>query len=287
MFSHIIIQSIVNGLMAGWLYILVALGLTLILSITGIVMLAHGEIYMIGAYVTYLFVVILGFNYFFAIIISMVLVGGLGILIERFFFRRLRHDHYRALIMAITLIIGLQTFVVLLSGTSSTLSIPNPVHGVVDLAGFRLSWQRVMTIAVSVVLVSILLFFVHKTRMGQAMLAVSQDSEAAALQGIKIDRVYSTAMFLGCALAAAAGGLVGAIFSLTPHMGAMAITKGIAVIILGGLGSVWGVIIGGLILGLIDGIVPPLLSVHMADIIGFLLIIIILLVRPRGILGHP
>lgn len=286
MSSSVIAQSIVNGLMSGWIYILVALGLTLVLSITGIVMLAHGEIYMIGAYVAYFFAVILGLNFFFAIVASMILVGGLGIVIERFLFRRLRHDLDRALILAISLIIGLQTVVVLLSGTSSTLSIPSPIQGVVAFAGFRLSWERVITIIVSVVLVSILLFFVHRTKMGQAMLAVSQDSEAAALQGIKINRVYSTAMFLGCALAAAAGALVGAIFSLTPHMGSLAMTKGIAAIILGGLGSIWGVIIGGLILGLIDGVIPPLLSVHMADIIGFIVIIVILLVRPQGLLGH-
>ncbi|MEW6663691.1 MAG: branched-chain amino acid ABC transporter permease [Thermodesulfobacteriota bacterium] len=286
MTSSVAVQSIVNGLMSGWIYILVALGLTLVLSITGIVMLAHGEMYMIGAYVAYLFAVILGLHYFVAIVASMILVGSLGIVLERFLFRRLRHDVDRALILAISLIIGLQTVVVLISGTSSTLSIPSPIQGVVAFAGFRLSWERVITIIVSVVLVAILLFFVHRTKTGQAMLAVSQDSEAAALQGVKINRVYSTAMFLGCALAAAAGALVGAIFSLTPHMGSLAITKGIAAIILGGLGSIWGVIIGGLILGLIDGVVPPLLSVHMADIMGFIVIIVILLVRPQGLLGH-
>ncbi len=282
----LIVQSIANGLMAGGIYILIALGLTLILSITGIVMLAHGEIYMIGAYVTYFFAVILRLNFFFAIVASMIIVGVLGIVIERFLFRRVRHDPDRALILAISLIIGLQTVVVLMSGTSSTLSIPSPIQGVVAFAGLRLSWERVITIIVSVILVTALLLFIHRTKMGQAMLAISQDSEAAALQGVKINPVYSTAMFLGFALAAAAGALVGAIFSLTPHMGSLAITKGIAVIILGGLGSIWGVIIGGLILGLLDGIIPAILSVQLADIIGFIVIIVILLVRPQGLLGH-
>jgi branched-chain amino acid transport system permease protein len=282
----LIVQSIVNGLMSGWLYILVALGLTLVLSITGIVMLAHGEIYMLGAYFAYFFAVILGLNFFLAIVLSMLVVGGLGVVIERFLFRPLRRDVDRALILAIGLIVGLQTSVVLVSGTSSTLSIPSPVRGVVSFGGFILSWERVITIIVSMVLVLILLLFVHRTKTGKSMIAVSQDSEAAALHGIVIDRVYSAAMFFGCALAAAAGSLVGAMFSLTPHMGSLAMTKGIAAIILGGLGSIWGVIIGGLILGLIDGLIPPLLSAYMADIIGFVAIIGILLVRPQGLLGR-
>jgi branched-chain amino acid transport system permease protein len=136
------------------------------------------------------------------------------------------------------------------------------------------------------VLVSALLIFIKKTRIGQAMVAVSENREAAALQGINVNRVSSVAMFLGCGLAAAAGALTGAIFDLTPFMGGFALMKGIGVIIVGGLGSIPGAIIAGLILGLVDGLVTALFSVQVASITGLVVIILILLFRPQGLFGH-
>ena len=118
------------------------------------------------------------------------------------------------------------------------------------------------------------------------MLAISQEREGAALQGMNIDRISGVAMFLGCGLAAIAGALIGALFSITPTMGSFALMKGIAVIILGGLGSISGAAVGGLILGLIDGIIPALTTSHIAGLIGFGAIILILLFRPQGIMGH-
>lgn len=278
-------QSILNGLMAGWIYILVAVGLTLVLSIMGIVNLAHGEIYMLGAYGAYYFFVGAGFNFFLALLASTLLVGGLGILLERVFFRPFRGQLERALIIALGLILVLQTTaVVTFGGVTKVLTSPFP--GVITIAGVTLSWERLIVILVSIISVAALFFLIHRTKMGQAMVAVSQDRDAAALQGISVDRISSVAMFLGCGLAATAGALVGAIFSLNPFMGGFALMKGIAVIILGGLGSIPGAVIGGLILGLIDGIVPPLLTTQMASMIGFIIIILILLFRPQGIMGH-
>jgi branched-chain amino acid transport system permease protein len=278
-------QNLLNGLMSGWIYILVALGLTLVLSIVGIVQLAHGEIYMIGAYLVYYFCVIAGFKFFPSLLISIFCAGLLGIFLERFFLRAFRDDVEGAIISTIALILILQTAIVAIAGVGYK-NIPSPIQGVLIVLGARLSWERLMTILVSIALVSALLIFINKTRMGQAMVAVSEDREAAALQGINVDRISSIAMFLGCSLAAAAGALTGAIFDLTPFMGGFALMKGIAVIILGGLGSIPGAIIGGLILGLVDGLVTALLSVQMASIIGLLVIILILLFRPQGLLGH-
>ena len=118
------------------------------------------------------------------------------------------------------------------------------------------------------------------------MVAISQDPDQAALLGISVDRVSAVAMGLGCLMAGVAGAFVGTMFSLTTTMGSFAIMKGIAVIIIGGLGSIPGAVIGGLILGLIDGVVPNFMTIHMANIFGFLLIIAFLLLRPRGIMGH-
>jgi branched-chain amino acid transport system permease protein len=278
-------QNLLNGLMSGWIYILVALGLTLVLSIVGIVQLAHGEIYMVGAYIVYYFCVTVGLNFFLSLLISIFCAGLLGVFLERFFLRPFRDDVEGAIISTIALILILQTAIVAIAGVGYK-DIPSPIQGVITVLGARLSWERLITILVSIALVSALLIFINKTKMGQAMVAVSEDREAAALQGINVNRISSIAMFLGCSLAAAAGALTGAIFDLTPFMGGFALMKGIEVIILGGLGSIPGAIIGGLILGLVDGIVTPLLSVQMASIIGLVLIILILLFRPQGLLGH-
>jgi branched-chain amino acid transport system permease protein len=278
-------QNLLNGFMSGWIYILVALGLTLVLSIVGIVQLAHGEIYMIGAYVIYYFCVVAGLNFFLSLLISVLFTGLLGIILERLFLRPFRSDVEGAIITTISLILILQTAIIAISGPGYK-DIPGPIQGVVTILGARLSWERLITILVSISLVSTLLVFINRTKIGQAMVAVSEDRDAASLMGINVNRVSSVAMFLGCALAAAAGGLTGAIFDLTPFMGDFALMKGIEVIILGGLGSIPGAIIGGLILGLVDGLITPLLSVQMANIIGLIVIVLILLFRPRGLLGH-
>jgi len=278
-------QCIINGLVAGWIYILVALGLTLVLSITGIVQLAHGEVYMLGAYGSYYLCIRAGLHFFLALGLSSALVGIIGIGLERFFFRPFRGQMDRALIIAIGLIILLQNTVLVTAGGTPKAA-PSPFSGVLVILGFRVSWERVAVILVALVLVSALFLFIHRTKTGQAMVALSQDREVAALQGINIDRISSFAMFLGCALAAVAGGLVGAMFNISPLMGGFALMKGIAVIILGGLGSITGAVVGGLIIGLIDGIVPPLLNTHLASLMGFGAIILILLLRPQGIFGH-
>ncbi len=122
--------------------------------------------------------------------------------------------------------------------------------------------------------------------MGQAMVAISQDLDAATLQGIDVNRISMISMAIGCALAAVAGGLMGAMFQVQPAMGGYAMEKGIAVIILGGLGSIWGAVIGGLVLGLIDGLIPLWANTTIASIVGFALIVLILVLRPQGLLGH-
>jgi branched-chain amino acid transport system permease protein len=285
MSTDAVAQSILNGLISGGIYILVALGMTLVLSITRIVQLAHGEVYMIGAYCVYYLCTGAGANFFVALVISMLLVGGLGIVLERFFFRPFRGQVLRSLIVCVGLMLFLQNAVLVTTGGIPK-SIPSPFPGVLRILGVTISWERLIVVLVGLGLVSATLLLIHRTKIGQAMVAISQDREVAALQGINIDRISSAAMFLGSALAAVAGGLVGAMFSVAPFMGSFALMKGIAVIILGGLGSIPGAVIGGLIIGLIDGIVPPLLTTQIAGLVGFGVIILILLLRPQGIFGH-
>jgi branched-chain amino acid transport system permease protein len=280
-----LVQSIVNGFTLSAIYILVSLGLTLILSIMNIVQMAHGEIYMIGAYLVYYLFSVMHVNFYISLLASILLVGGFGIIMQRFLFRRYTGDPERAMIISIGLMLCLQNIVIFVAGGVAK-AYASPFTGVAKFLGVSLSWERLIIIAVGVILVIALFMFVRYTKQGQAMLAISQDKEGAALQGININRISSLAMFLGSALAALAGGLVGGLFSLLPTMGSFALMKGIAVIVLGGLGSIPGVIIGSLCLGLIDGIVPMFSTVYIAGLIGYGAIILILFFRPKGIWGH-
>jgi branched-chain amino acid transport system permease protein len=283
--SSILIQSILNGLVSGGIYILIALGLTLVMSIMGIVQLAHGEIYMLGAYVVYYMITLTGANFFVALLVAILSIGGLGILLERFFFRPFRAHLEGAFIISIGLILFLQNTILMIAGGESR-PYHSPFSGNVKFLNTTISMERLFVVIIGVVLVAALFLFIHKSKIGKAMLAISQDREGAAVQGIDSDRISAVAMFLGCGLAAIAGALVGAMFSVAPTMGGFALMKGIAVIVLGGLGSITGAVFGGLIIGLIDGIVPVLATPNIAELIGFGTVILILLFRPQGILGH-
>lgn len=278
-------QSVVNGLMMGWIYVLVALGLSIVFSIMRILQLAHGEIYMLGAFCVYYMCVVLSLNIFVSFVIAAVALALVGVALERLCFRRFRGRFDTSMIVAIGLILLLQTTAAVGFGTQEKW-VPKIIPGVLAIGHVTLAWDRVLSVLIGIALVLLLFLFIQRTRLGQAMVAISQDPDAAALQGIDVNRISSLSMAIGCAMAAIAGGLMGAIFQVEPFMGSFAMTKGIAVIILGGLGSIWGAVIGGIIIGLIDGLVPVAANTTIATIIGFALIIIILIIRPQGLLGH-
>ena len=280
-----ILQGIFNGLVMGWIYVLVALGLTIVFSIMGIVQFAHGEIYMLGAYCTYWIAVVLGLNVFVALLLAALVMGLVGVILEKLLFRRFRGQIEGSIIVAIGLILLMQTIAAIGFGTQDKW-IPTTIPGVLNIWNIKIPWERALSVIAGIILVLVLFLFIRRTKMGQAMIATSQDIEAATLQGIDVNRVSMVSMAIGCALAAIAGGLMGAIFGVQPVMGSYAMEKGIAVIILGGLGSIWGAVIGGLLLGLIDGLIPLGSNTTVASIIGFSIIVLILIVKPQGFLGH-
>ncbi len=239
-----VLQGVLNGLTSAGIYVLIAVGLSLVLSIMNIVQLSHGEVYMIGAYVVYYFCAGLGLSFYLAFVIAVLAVGILGILLERVFFRPFRGKPDQALVLSIGLILVFQNIVLAIAGGTPK-SYSSPFQGVVSVGSLALSTERLVIIVAGFVLITSLFLFIRFTKNGQAMLAISQDREGAALQGINIDRLSAIAMFVGCALAGVAGGLVGALFTLTPTMGATVLMKGIAVIILGGWAALqaryWGV----------------------------------------------
>jgi branched-chain amino acid transport system permease protein len=277
-------QGVVNGFSAGWIYVLVALGLTLVFGIMRTVQFAHGEVYMLGAHAVFFACVVLGINIIGAFGIAVVALFILGMLMERLLFRRFRGQIEPSIIVAIGLILLFQTTAVVTFGADEK-HIPRFIQGVLVIGGLRIAWDRVLSVIVGAGIMLALYAFIKGTKMGQAMIATSQDMDAATLQGVNVNRISSVSMGIGSALAAVAGGIMGSIFTVEPFMGSFAITKGLAVIILGGLGSIGGAVIGGLILGLVDGVVSLYSSSTMASIVGFALIVLILIVKPSGLMG--
>jgi len=280
-------QCLINGIMSGSLLILVALGLTMIFGIMHIVNFAHGELYMLGAYVLWILLGQMGVNFFVSLVISMIVIAAIGMAIERFLFKPFRGDLAPSFIISLALVMILQTGV-LLGFNIEDKSVPAPAafQGMVRFAGMALSRERLIVIVIAVALIACLYLFIQYSKPGQAMRAVAQDPDAAALQGISIDRISSLAMGVGCALAAAAGCLTAPIFYINPYMGAVPIMKAFAVIILGGLGSIPGAFIGGYVIGFIDSFGSTYLSAPIAAMMAFGVLILVLIFRPKGLFGH-
>jgi branched-chain amino acid transport system permease protein len=282
-----IFQCFVNGIMSGSILILVALGLTMIFGIMHIVNFAHGELYMLGAFCLWVFFAELQVPYFLALILSMIIVSGLGIVIERFLFKPFRGDLAPSFIISLGLVMILQTGTLLGFGIEDKAApTPSGFQGLIHFGGAVLSKERLLVILISAILMVGVWLFIQRTKPGQAMRAVAQDQDAAALQGISIDATASLAMGVGCALAAAAGCLMAPIFYINPYMGAVPIMKAFVVIILGGLGSVGGVFIGGFIIGFVDSFGSTYLSSPIASMMAFGVLILTLIFRPRGFFGH-
>jgi branched-chain amino acid transport system permease protein len=279
-------QGVFVGFTEGWIYILVALGLALCFSIMRVLQFAHGEIYMLGAYIVY-YLISAKVNYFVALVIAAIAMFILGFVLERIMFRRLRGNMEPALLAAIGLTLIFQTSgAILFTSYTKYIPVPGILSGVATLWGAHLAWLRIGMAIIGLVLVLALVAVIRYTKVGRAMVAISQDPEAAGLQGINVNPISGITLGMGSALAAVAGGLMGVLLPMSPYMGSFAITKAIGVIILAGIGSIPGVIVGGLILGLVDGVVPLYADPTIATIVGFGLIILILLFRPQGLFGH-
>lgn len=282
---QLIWQGIINGLALGGVYVLMALGLTLIFGIMRIMQFAHGEVYMLGAYVVFYLTKSYGFNLFVAILISMVAMGILGLLMERLIFRPLRGKMLPPIVATTGLIFVLQSGAVAWFGIYQK-SLPRLAQGHFAVFGSVVPQSRVVALACAVVLIGFLYVFLKGTKYGQAMVASAQNAQGAVLQGINPNQMSAISMVIASALAAVAGALAGSLFALSPFMGTLTLIKGMTIIVLGGLGSLPGVCVGALILGLIDGIVPMFLSPSLATILSLIIVILILLFRPQGLFGH-
>jgi branched-chain amino acid transport system permease protein len=280
-------QAVVNGLALGWLYILMALGLTWILSIMGILQLAHGEVYMVGAYVVFYLSRSFGLNLYLAIFLSMVIMALFGVFLERFLFRaRPQQDPVLAPIIISTGLTLILTSGAVVGFGLYDRSVPRLLLGSFNIFGGAVPKDRIFAIAFSAAMLILLYLFLKRTRWGQAIVASAQNREGALLRGINPNQMAMISMAIGCALAALAGALAGSILLLTPYMGSQPLVKGLVIIVLGGLGSLLGATIGGILLGLMDGIIPVIFGSAAAAVAPLIIVILILLLRPKGMFGH-
>jgi branched-chain amino acid transport system permease protein len=279
------IQQVVNGLILGGSYTLIALGLTMIYGILYVANFAHGPIYMFGAFVSYFLLTRYGFGFFPSMLISMVVIAGLGVLVERLAFRPLRTaPHANGFIAALGLYFILEETAAIFWGHNYR-TFPTVYPQTVKFLGISLSLQRLLVIVITVCLIALLYLVIQKTTVGRTIRAVAQDSHAALLVGISVDRVSAFTFAIGSALAAAAGTLLGPIFLVYPTMGAAPIVKAFVVIILGGMGSITGAILGGFILGIAESLGATYISSTFMDLYAFAIMIIILMFKPRGLMG--
>ncbi len=295
-----IVQQTFNGLSLGAIYALIAIGYTMVYGIIGMINFAHGEIYMIGAYVGLVTLTALGTQggvplplaIGLMLAMAMIVTALYGYSVERIAYRPVRGGpRLVALISAIGMSIFLQNWVALGQG-SRDMAVPSLISGGIDIPfgnfDVTFSWSRILIIVVTVVLMVGLSLYIRHSRMGRASRACSQDMQMARLLGIDTNRVISFTFVLGAVLAAVGGVLIAiTIGKLNPFIGFIAGIKAFTAAVLGGIGSIPGAMLGGVLLGLAETFAAAFISAQYKDIVAFGLLILILLFRPSGLLGKP
>jgi branched-chain amino acid transport system permease protein len=282
-----LLQHVVNAAMLGSTYALLGIGLTMIFGIMGVVNFAHGELYTFGAYMMFLFVMVLKIDFFISIFLAIALGIGLGAFIEFMLLRRLLGASIdTTMIVMIGAWIALQNIEQLLwTGISKSVSTPFQEAPLV-IGEVSVSWLRVFVFVMAGLLIVGSHLLIQRTKLGKAMRATFQDRDTATLMGVNINRINTATFALGSGLAAAAGALLGPVFIVFPTMGDTAALKAFAVVILGGLGNFGGAAIGGFILAFVEELGAGYISSGYRDAMGFLLIILVLMIKPTGLFAR-
>lgn len=284
-----LMQQLINGLSLGSIYALIALGYTMVYGIIQLINFAHGDIYMVGAYVGYFCMTVLQIGFFESLITAMLVCSILGVLIERIAYKPLRNSpRITMLITAIGVSLVLEYAMMYFVGAGVRSYPPQPgfISGSFTVGGVLIKNQQLLIIAVSVTLMLVLQFIVKKTRVGKSMRAVSQDPDTARLMGISVDNTISLTFALGSALAGAAGVLVGVYYnSINPLMGIIPGLKAFVAAVFGGIGLIPGAALGAYLIGLLETIASDRGLSQVRDAVVFLVLIIILIIKPAGLLG--
>lgn len=279
-----LLQVILNGLIVGASYSLIALGLNLIWSITDIADFSQGGTYVITAYAAYFTVTLARLPFFVALLVAIVVGAGLSYLFERFLYRRWSGLSRIQLLCAIALFFLLSSLAILF-WTAKPKIFPAYFKGSLRFGEVILSYQRLTVLVVAAVLFVLVYWFIQSTRIGKAIRAASQDREAAAVVGININTVNSTVFVIGGMLSATASVLISPLYSVFPNMGDLPLLKSLVVVILGGFGSVAGVLVGGIGLGLVESLGGVYISSAYQHGFAFIVLILVLLFFPKGLFG--
>ena len=284
------LSYLINGLSLGSVYAIIALGYTMVYGIARMLNFAHGDVIMVGGFASFTASMTLGLSPFLSVLIAVLVCTALGVLIETIAYRPLLEaaSPLAVLITAIGVSYLLQNLVLLIFGSN-----PKSYQSLVKLPGVKLadgalniSGETIVTIASCIVIMVVLTLFVNKTKMGQAMLAVSEDKGAAQLAGVNVNGTIALTFAIGSGLAAIAGVLLCSAYpSLSPYTGAMPGIKAFVAAVFGGIGSIPGAFLGGLLLGVIEIMAKAYISTQLSDAIVFGVLIVVLLVKPSGLLG--
>ncbi|MGD0355621.1 MAG: branched-chain amino acid ABC transporter permease [Dehalococcoidia bacterium] len=276
----------IDGLVQSCIYMTMAFGMVLVFSILGILNWTHGQFYMLGAFVVYYAVTAAGIPFPLSLLVSGVIVGALGMLVEKFIIERLTGPGYGLLaVTAATMALIFffegaagMAFGLMAKGMATTLP------GVLDMGVFSISYQKIAVIIFTLIVMVAMYIVLNRTKIGKAIRATAQQPDAASLYGVNVGWVSLIVMGIGCALAAMAGGIMGPVQSVDPFMGRIPMIMSLLAIVIGGLGSLTGAIVGGIILGLLNSVIAYKIS-YLSEVVLFVLVIAILLIRPQGLFG--
>ena len=283
---HFFLQEVLNGLVLGSIYALVALGLALVYGTMGIPNFAHGHLYMLGAYAAFAAITVLHAPYWPAMLVAVVLLAGLGALLERVVFRPLRGaPDVNAIIAAIGLLFFLEAVARLIWGSDFRV-LPTPYDRVVSIFGLTATQQQLIVIVAAAVLMVALFWFLKRTLVGSTIEAVAQSRAGASLVGIDTNRVATLVFAISSGLAAAAATLIASINLIFPEMGFVVLLKAFAVIVLGGMGSIPGAIVGAFILAFAESFSAAYISTSYQDVVAFGILVLILTFRPTGLFAR-
>ena len=277
-------EILIYGAVTSAIYALLAVGFTLIFGVARILNLAHGSFYALGAYGTYVLTSIVGLPLWSAALIAIAFVAVFGIVVEKVLIRPLRHSQLGVLMISLAVALVVEQTLFLVFG-SEYRNVPSFVDTKINLGGVDVVGQRLLTLAVAAVAIGALYIFIQFTRLGSAILAISQDPEAAKYMGIPSDKIFSVVMAISAALAALAGVMAGPFLSVQPSMHLLPIVKAFAIVVVGGLGSIPGSIAAAFLLGYAETCVAYLISSSWTEIVSVLATLLMLVFRPAGIFG--
>ncbi len=277
-------EILIYGAVTSAIYAMLAVGFTLIFGVARVLNLAHGSFYALGAYGAYVLTSIAGLPLWLAAILAVAGVSLFGVLVEKILIRPLRYSQLGVLMITLAIALVVEQTLFLTFG-SEYRNVPAFVDTKINMGGVDVAGQRLLTLVVAGVSIAVLYLFIQRTRLGSAILAISQDADAAKYMGIPSDRIFSLVMAISAALAALAGILAGPFLSVQPSMHLLPIVKAFAIVVVGGLGSIPGSILAAFMLGYAETIVAYEISTSWTEIVSVLATLLMLVFRPAGIFG--